>query len=143
MRIGLISCVKTKLQNTNKPVRARDLYISPLFKKSLAYCLEHYDEVFILSAYYGLIDLDAEIVTYEKTLNNMSKSERERWYDRVADEMRFFFEDDKLYYHCGIPYRSGLIDRLSNEYEIPLKGVSFGNQLKFYTNELNRQSKLF
>jgi hypothetical protein len=63
----IISCVKTKLDHTAK---AKDLYISDLFRKNLAYAKKMKpDHIFILSAKYGLLGLDDRIAPYEKTLN--------------------------------------------------------------------------
>ncbi len=52
-QIVLISCVSKKL---NAKSKAKDLYISPLFKKNLKYATSlNPDETFILSAKYGLV----------------------------------------------------------------------------------------
>ena len=59
------------------------MYISDLFKKSLAYAKKHADKVFILSAKYGLLTLDEIIYPYEKTLNKMSEYEKKRWAYKV------------------------------------------------------------
>ncbi|MBM3254365.1 MAG: hypothetical protein FJZ16_08945 [Candidatus Omnitrophica bacterium] len=51
-RIILISCVKEKLK---KPVKAKDLYISDLFKKSYIYAqLSKPDNIFILFASFSV-----------------------------------------------------------------------------------------
>jgi len=61
-RVVLISCVKQKQPGK---ARARDLYSSPLFRKHLAYAeLLAPDAIYILSARYGLVPLDAEIEPY-------------------------------------------------------------------------------
>ena len=73
--IYLLSCVKTKL---SKPSVAVDMYISPLFKKMLSYAQsKEADEIFILSAEYGLLERSQVIDPYEKTLRTMKKKERE------------------------------------------------------------------
>jgi cytoplasmic iron level regulating protein YaaA (DUF328/UPF0246 family) len=143
MRIGLISCVKTKI-STQKPVRADNLYKSDLFKKSYKYCTLQYDKVFILSAKYGLLNIYDKVLPYEKTLNTMSKKEKEVWYNNVCFCLKKTIqEEDTLHFHCGQNYRSGLISRLKNTYEVPLLGLSFGNQLKFYKVHLSNQKTLF
>lgn len=142
MRVALISCVKTKL-DTKTPVRADELYLSDLFKKSYEYCKLNYDKVFILSAKYGLLNVDDEILPYEKTLNTMKKNEKEVWYNNVSYSLKNKLnKEDFIYYHCGSNYRQGLINRLDNLYDVPLLGVSFGNQLKFYKKHLDNQLKL-
>jgi hypothetical protein len=142
MKIALISCVKTKL-NTKIPVRADELYQSALFKKSYEYCKNRYDKVYILSAKYGLLEINDMILPYEKTLNKMSKKEKEIWYNNVFNSLKNKInKEDIIYYHCGNNYRQGLIDKLDNIFDVPLLGVSFGNQLKFYKEQLNNQLKL-
>ena len=68
----LISCVKAKLP-VFEPVRARDLYISPWFKRARSYVESTKQPWFILSAEYGLVCPNAEILPYAKTLNSMPK----------------------------------------------------------------------
>lgn len=58
-KIVLISCVSQKRSHRSK---AKDLYISALFKKNLAYARRlNPDAIYILSAKYGLVDLETEI----------------------------------------------------------------------------------
>ena len=72
-RIAFIGCSKKK---KSSPCIAEKLYQGELFKKSLKYCLqEKFDEIFILSAKYGILSLSDIISPYEKTLNNFSKIE--------------------------------------------------------------------
>ena len=73
------------------------------------------------------------ISEYEKTLNNMLKDERMKWSEDVIIKLKekTDIDNDVFYFHCGERYREGLISKIKN-YHVPLKGVSFGNQLKFY-----------
>lgn len=80
LMIAFISCVKKK---RNYPCKAQEMYISDLFKKSLNYAKKHADKVFILSAKYGLLNLDEMIFPYEKTLNGLSECEKKRWAYKV------------------------------------------------------------
>lgn len=72
-----ISCVKSKRKTKAK---ARDMYISPLFRYSLKYALSLTSEnkIYILSAKYGLLKLDEVINPYELTLNTMNESEKKK-----------------------------------------------------------------
>ena len=70
-KVTLISCVKKKLDLKSK---AQDLYQSPLFKKNLAYAKQiNSDEIYILSAKYGLLKLKAlcplKVGTLKKSAN--------------------------------------------------------------------------
>ena len=84
MSVSFISCVKEKRKGKYK---AKDLYISDFFKKSLKYCLNTHDKVYILSAKYGLLDLEDMIEDYDMTLNDFSKSQRIEWSDKVYEQM--------------------------------------------------------
>ncbi len=73
-KIVLISCVSKKKSIKSK---AKDLYISQLFKSSLAYSYSlNPDKIFILSALHHLLDLETEIEPYNVTLSNIPKSKR-------------------------------------------------------------------
>src|SRR5438874_6587104 len=85
-RIVLLSCVSKK---RTQRARAEDLYISPLFRMSLAYARSlKPDAIFILSAKYGIVALDQEIEPYDVTLNNMSTTENRRWASSVIQQLR-------------------------------------------------------
>ena len=85
MNIAFISCVKNKLKGEHK---AKDLYVSDFFKKSINYCLTTHDKVCILSAKYGLLELDTIIKDYDMTLNDFSKSEKIKWSKMVYEQMK-------------------------------------------------------
>lgn len=130
MDIAFISCVSKKL---NHSAKAKDLYISDLFKKSLKYCQVNYDKIFILSAKYGLLELDDQIDTYDMTLNNMNEKQKKQWSYKVYHQIiKKIDEDDVLYFHCGLNYRKYLIRKLKNDLKEPMKGISIGLQLRFY-----------
>jgi len=74
MKITLISCTKSK---RNYPCQAKDMYSpSSLFKYSYEYAKQVADKVYILSAQYGLLDENASIVTYERTLNGKTSEQK-------------------------------------------------------------------
>lgn len=75
--IIFIYCVKLK---KNKKCKAEELYISDLFKKSLAYAKKQKpNKIFILSAKYGVLELKDIIEPYEVTLNKLNKQEKKKW----------------------------------------------------------------
>lgn len=79
--VALISCVSMKL---DRPAKARDLYLSPLFKYALKYAESlHPDGIYILSAKYGLLGLEAIVEPYDQTLNAMPVAEVRAWAGRV------------------------------------------------------------
>ena len=91
-KIVLISCVSKKQPHRAK---AKDLYISPLFRKNMAYAQKlKPDAVYILSAKYGLLDLEADIEPYDLTLNNMPVGEIKAWAENVLEQLLSWFSEN-------------------------------------------------
>lgn len=63
MKIGIVECGKSKAAGFFQR-KAREMYTSPLFQKSLAHAQKHCDFVMILSSQYGLINPDDWIQPY-------------------------------------------------------------------------------
>ena len=136
MKVVLISCVSKKL---DYKVKAKDLYISPLFRFNLRYAKSlNPDKILILSAKYGLVGLGDEIEPYDLTLNNMAISERKEWAESIVKQLddKMNFENDEVIFLAGEKYREYLIPKIKN-YKIPMKGLSIGRQLQFLKNELS------
>jgi hypothetical protein len=134
-RIVLISCASKKL---NHPAEARNLYVSPLFKKALAYANRlRPDNIFILSAKYYLLPLTQTIRPYDLTLNDMSKVEIKSWADKVIKRLgeESDLDKDEFIFLVGSNYRKFLIPRIK-KYKVPLEGLGIGEQLKFLTERL-------
>ncbi len=128
-RIVLVSCVKRKQKSSAK---AKDLYTSTLFQSNLQYAYRlKPDVIYILSAKYGLVDLDQVIAPYDMTLNTMFESEKKTWARKVLDSLKqkANLEEDLFILLAGDNYRKYLIPELKH-YEIPLEGLSFGRQLR-------------
>lgn len=129
MKIILISCVKKKLPYH---ARAQDLYISPLFRFNLEYARSlKPDEIYILSAKYGLVGLDQDIDTYDLTLNKMSEGQKKAWAQKVLMDLRqkTDLDRDHFVFLAGMNYRKHIIPFLRS-YEVPLEGYTFGQQLR-------------
>lgn len=134
-RIVLISCVSKKLSHKT---RAKDLYISPLFKLNLAYAKYlNPDKIFILSAKYGLVNLEEEIEPYNITLNAMRSKEIKKWASNVVEELSKVadLKNDEFVFLAGDKYRKFLIPQIKN-YKVPLEGLSIGRQLQFLKEKL-------
>jgi len=85
-KIVLISCVSQKLPHQAK---AKDLYVSTLFKLNLKYASSlNPDEIYVLSAKHGLLRLEHEIEPYEQTLNNMRTAEIKEWANSVLHQLK-------------------------------------------------------
>lgn len=134
-KIILIQCVKKKL---TKLAKAKDLYISPLFQKSLAYAyMLNPDKMFILSAKHNLLSLNRRVSPYDLTLNEMSVEDIKAWSKKVIEELRkeTNLNKDEFIFLAGENYRKFLIPEIKH-YKIPMKGLVFGKQLKFLTENL-------
>ena len=141
MNVAFISCVKEKRIGKYK---AKDLYTSDFFRKSFGYCSSKYDKVFILSAKYGLLELEEEIENYEMTLNDFSKVKKIEWSVMVCKQMEKKFDDsDDLYFYVGNNYREHLLPLLKNNCFVPLKGKGIGEQLQYFKNNTETKHEFF
>lgn len=137
-RVVLISCVSKKL---NRKAKAEDLYISPLFRKNLRYARSlSPDKIFILSAKYGLLELDKEVEPYEKTLNNMASDEKKNWAKLVLNQIQTHcdLKKDTFILLAGANYRRFLIPHMQN-HSIPMSGLGIGKQLKWLTENTKNE----
>jgi len=136
-KIILISCASKKLAYKSK---AEYLYVSTLFRLSLAYAKKlKPDKIFILSAKYGLLNLNNEIAPYNETLNNKSTSDVKIWAKKVVIELEKIanLENDQFTFFAGNKYREYILPYI-RYYKIPLKGLRIGEQLKFLKNKLEQ-----
>lgn len=128
--VVLISCVKTKATERK---RCDELYLSDLFKKSLAYAHSlKPDRIFILSAKHGLVALDQELDPYDDTLNTMKVPQIKLWSNKVLDQLRQVadLKADRFTFLAAEKYRRFLLPQL-DQFEIPMKGLGIGRQLQF------------
>jgi len=128
--IVLVACASKKVDHR---ARARDLYKSDLFEKSLAYAESlQPDAIYILSAKHGLLDPETEIEPYDVTLNRMSAAERKKWARRVLARLAQVsdLQHDHYVILAGTRYRQDLTPHLAHV-EIPMEGLRIGEQLQF------------
>lgn len=118
---------------------AKDMYISPLFKKAYQYALKFVpeDKIYILSAKYGLIHSSQMIDPYEKTLNAERDKERKVWAYNVVQQMKAkgIPLDASIMLLGGVNYTKYLSMVLKNA-SCPLKGLSMGKTLQWYNKHL-------
>ena len=147
IRICLISCVS---QKTNYKNPCKDLYISPLFKKTWAYVsqIERPHGVYILSALHGLIRYDTVIEPYDKTLLDMSKEECLEWAEKVKKQLTETFvkdgrtlEDYQFLIFAGSKYYENLLDFFPNK-ELVFGTLPIGKRLGALTTSLRTGKKL-
>ena len=98
MKIGLIGCSKKKLVGKHL---ARDLYQGALFQKSLAIAERlNFNMIYILSAKYGLLEIDRYVDSYNDDLTTKDKTERLSWAESVKNKLPI----GEYYYFCGKRY---------------------------------------
>jgi len=135
--IILISCVKDKLPRAAK---AKNLFISPIFQKSLAWARQQKpDGIYILSVRYGLIDLQEEVKPYALTINTMSLKERNEWTKKVLGQLAEVadLQNDRFIFLSGTKYREFLLPHLTH-YEIPMQGLPIDEQLAYLDERLTK-----
>ena len=121
-----------RLQETRDPARARDLYQSALFEKSLAYGERlRPDAMFILSAKHGLLPVDRVIAPYDETLNTKGAAAIQDWAGRVLKDLQRVSDipRDRFTVLAGEKYRKYLVPHLEHV-EVPLEGLPIGKQLQ-------------
>lgn len=127
--VVLISCSS---QKRGSKALAKHLYSSQLFRKQLEYAQHvHPDLMFILSAEYGLLELDREIEPYDKSLKKMPAKEVRAWAERVLEDLRIRADltRDRFTLLAGDRYRRYLLDHLVH-FDAPLTGLRIGEQLQ-------------
>lgn len=142
MDIGLVSCTKSKRDAASKP---RFLYSpSAYFKKASTYAQQEHDEWYILSAKYGLLEPDGpEIEPYDSTLSDYSTSKQESWARKIFESLSaldLLSEENTLVIHAGADYYETLVPLLDDagiDYQIPTKGLRFGEKLAWYNEHLD------
>jgi cytoplasmic iron level regulating protein YaaA (DUF328/UPF0246 family) len=131
--------VKRKLPT---PAAAQDLYASQWFKKAKLYAISRAAEWYILSAEYGLLHPQTLIAPYERTLGDMSVSERRSWAKAVLENLQMAVgAGDHIVLLAGRRYREFLIEpllALGCSVDVPMAGMRRGEQLRWLARELTR-----
>ena len=129
--IVFLACTKSK---ADKACKAQDMYQGELFNKSLRYARRLQPKaIYILSAKYGLLELDDPIEPYEQTLNGASKQTRKQWSYKVYKQLlaKGIDFNEEAVFLAGENYRQYL-KQLFKNVSIPLQGLSIGRQLQYY-----------
>lgn len=141
MRVALVGCASAKLK---RPAPARELYVSPLFKKASAYAEATADQWFILSAKHGLVHPDQELEPYDVKLGTKEAGPIHAWGARVRFQLNEWVnvsEVEEVLLLAGGQYDIAAGSpsnpapwRVSE----PMKGMGIGHRLQFLTTELKR-----
>ena len=141
--ICLVACGSSKL---GQPAPARELYVSPLFKKSRWLAERFYDKWYVLSAKHGLLAPDKVVEPYDMTLNNMPAAERRNWAERARGQLAQATScADEITFLGGLRYRKDIMDALrdrGNKVNAPTAGMSIGKRLSWLKRIEQNPSKL-
>jgi hypothetical protein len=134
--IVLVSCAAMK---RDCACEARDLYISPLFRKMRRYAEKNAEKWFILSSKYHLVRPEDVIEPYEMTLSNTPASEAKVWANETLGMLKKeLYPTDTVTVFAGKQYRRYLLEgirEICREVHIPMKNLGIGKQLQW----LNQQ----
>ena len=138
MKIALISCSK---QKQTRPCMAKEMYHpSELFRLSYQYAQQHADQIYILSAKYGLLHDEDLINPYNLALSDLPPNRQEDWANYVLSKMRNLFdlENDSFIILAGRDYYRHLITALEH-YTLPLGNRRIGERISFLEHCLSAQ----
>jgi hypothetical protein len=129
---ALISCSKSKSGHRDI---ARNMYVSPLYRKSVMVAEGWGLSFSILSAKYGLLDPDETIEPYELTLKGAPKQFKSEWAIKVDEQIRAAIDPKKhLIVLAGDDYYAPLVEAGKGrplDFLAPMQGLSLGNRLVF------------
>lgn len=141
-KIILIACVASK---QNKRCKAKDMYISPLFKKSWEYAnLLQPDKIFIISAKHHLLNPEDEIEPYNETLYEFTSAQRKEWAKTVLNGLKSSvtgsLNDNEFTILAGKKYYEYLVrENGIHNFSLPLKGHGgIGCILKFLNEQITK-----
>ncbi len=140
VKIGLVGCSKRK---RSEPSPARELYESDLFRAAIGYAELSCDEVYVISAFHGLVELDQLIAPYERKLMDYPKRERMAWGERVAESLllRLPRLRVQLVFFAGVDY-IGPVQAAALRYgwisENPLRTMAIGRRRAWLVEQTAR-----
>lgn len=140
--IALIACCKSKDWSL-EPKTPDKLYTGQLFQAQLAYARQRLpdEQIYILSAKYGLVGLSQPIHPYEQTLNGMDSAERFAWAWEVDASLRYHCSEAKtVWMMAGKKYQEYLAERLGKRDIEILRphpaAYGYGQQVSWYQQQV-------
>ena len=116
-KIALISCCKNKRSTRCK---VKDLYVSKSFLSNMALADEmRLSTRYVLSAKYGLLEMDCEIEPYDVLLTSFDQEYIKNWAISIVQKLsrEWNLNQTKFYIFAGEDYSNKLIENLPH-YEI-------------------------
>lgn len=139
-RIGLVACAAAK---TPHPAAARDLYVSPLFRKAAAWAEANTDRWYVLSAAHHLVRPDTVLEPYDARLGTRTGPPVQEWAARTAEQIRAALTEvpePHLVVLAGKQYRT-MLPLVDAPYEVPMRGLGIGQQLRWLTERLASEGR--
>jgi len=137
--IVLLMCGQNKL---SQKAKAKDLYTSPRFQKSIEYAktLTDYSNIYVLSAEHGLLGLEQEIDPYDKSIYKMSAEEKKIWTNMVIKSLSNIsnLKEDKYIFLTDDDYNKQLLPFLSN-IELPLKNIPQEEHITIFNDKITNK----
>lgn len=137
-KIVLLMCGKNK---SLKRAKAKDMYISERFHKSLEYALKLTDDnnIYVLSAKYGLLELETEIDYYDKSLYSFSLEDKKQWVENIFNQLKSKtnINEDIYVFLTDDDYSKHLVSLLKNT-DLPLKGIDQNLHKDWFINTLSK-----
>lgn len=137
VNIGIVQAGKTKRQEAT---RARDLYTGSLFVASRRWAETRMDDWVILSAEHGVLDPDAIVSPYCKSLRSLNLRERVAWGKVAADSITRRYRGMATLLHCVasdsfVELLDPFIDRLLL---CPVAKLNMGERIRWFTSECEK-----
>jgi hypothetical protein len=128
----IVACAASK---RSLPSPARDLYVSTLFREARRYAESHGDSWFILSALHGVMEPERIVSPYERTLNDMTVSQRREWSAGVGTRLLAILEPgSRVTILAGKKYRE-FVEPFLREHgydvQVPLVHLGIGRQIQW------------
>jgi len=140
MKIALIACSKTKTK-TKQSGKAKDVYIGKLFQGYYYLAKRECDQIYILSAKYGLLKEDDIISPYNKTLKGAREYTKKVWsYNVYQNLTKVISKDDIIYWYVGMSYKKYLIRVIKNKQIHYSKNLKMAYLLQKINKEINNES---
>ncbi len=141
--IGLVACTSKKAL---KPTTAAELYRSPLFEGARWFAESRCDTWYILSAKYGLLGPNDEVLPYDESLNSMAESEKIQWAKRVYDSLVTQLKGDtRIVFLAGDQYRKYLqryLHDIGIDTRAPLSELGIGRQVAWLQKLITEEKRL-
>jgi hypothetical protein len=134
VRVALVGCGKAKRAEEST---AAELYTGSLFRAAYGWAKANADEVFILSALYGLLNPEARVQPYEYKLSSVRKVDRHAWGSRVAGGLASAYvgQDVELVFLAGEDYVAPVCRYAPRNWarSVPLEGLTLGQRLAWFS----------